>query len=116
MERGETIVIVTTTHAVEGKKIGRYLGIAFGEVIVGANFFKDFKAGLTNFFGGRSGAYEEELQRARDKALAEMEARASALGADAVVGMLVNYEVIGSNGQNMLMVTVCGTAVRLETL
>ncbi|MBL3592506.1 MAG: YbjQ family protein [Synergistaceae bacterium] len=109
-------MIVTTTHAVEGKKVRSYRGIVFGEVIVGANFIKDFKAGLTNFFGGRSGAYEQELQQARDSALAEMKERAAAQGADAVLGMLVNYEVLGSNGQNMLMVTVCGTAVKLESL
>ncbi len=107
-------MIITTTHTVEGKTITSYRGIVFGEVIAGANFFKDFKAGLTNFFGGRSGAYEQELMDARSSALKEMEQRALELGANAVVGMLVNYEVLGSNGSNMLMVTTCGTAVRVD--
>ena len=75
---------------------------------------KDFKASLTNFFGGRSGAYEKELTEAREAALKEMEQRAAGLGANAIVGMLVHYEVLGSNGSNMLMVSTCGTAVRTD--
>lgn len=107
-------MIITTTHTVEGRKITDYRGIVFGEVIAGANFIKDFKASMTNFFGGRSGAYEAELLSAREAALKEMEQRAAALGANGIVGMLVNYEVLGGAGSNMLMVTTCGTAVRLD--
>lgn len=107
-------MIITTTHAIQGKTITDYRGIVFGEVIVGANIFKDVKASLTNFFGGRSGAYEESLMEAREAALKEMEERATALGATAIVGMLVNYQVIGVSGTNMLMVTTCGTAVRTD--
>ena len=84
----------------------------FGEVIAGVDFIKDFTAGLSNFFGGRSGTYEEELLRAREEAMRELEGRARALGADAVVGIDVDYEVLGANN-GMLMVTVSGTAVRL---
>ncbi|HWR62377.1 MAG TPA: heavy metal-binding domain-containing protein [Clostridia bacterium] len=87
-----------------------YKGIVFGEVISGVDFIKDFAAGLTNFFGGRSGSYEGELIAAREKALAEMTDRASSLGANAVVGVDVDYEVLGQ-GNNMLMVTASGTAV-----
>ena len=107
-------MIITTTHTIEGKSITSYRGIVFGEVIAGANFMKDFKASLTNFFGGRSGAYEKELTEAREAALKEMEQRAAGLGANAIVGMLVHYEVHGSNGSNMLMVSTCGTAVRTD--
>ncbi len=107
-------MIITTTHTIQGKTITDYRGIVFGEVIVGANIFKDVKATLTNFFGGRSGAYEESLMEAREAALKEMKMRAMALGATAVVGMLVNYQVIGVSGNNMLMVTTCGTAVRTD--
>ena len=105
-------MIVTTTPSVEGKKILEYKGIVFGEVISGVDFIKDFTAGLSNFFGGRSGTYEEELLRAREEAMRELEERARALGADAVVGIDVDYEVLGANN-GMLMVTVSGTAVRL---
>ncbi|MGI6604568.1 MAG: putative heavy metal-binding protein [Firmicutes bacterium] len=106
-------MIVTTTPGVEGKRIVEYKGIVFGEVISGVNFLKDFAAGLSNFFGGRSQAYEGELLVAREEALAEMEQRAAALGANAVVGVDVDYEVLGSGG-NMLMVTASGTAVVVE--
>lgn len=107
-------MIITTTPAVEGKKIIEYKGVVFGEVISGVNFLKDFAAGLSNFFGGRSGSYEGELIEARETALRELERRASALGANAVVGVDVDYEVLGQGG-NMLMVTVSGTAVVLES-
>ena len=106
-------MIITTTNTVEGAKVQEYLGVVFGEVIAGVNFVKDFTAGLTNFFGGRSGSYEGELVQAREEALQEMLARASALGADAIVGVDMDYEVLGTGG-NMLMVTASGTAVKLS--
>ncbi|WP_352400541.1 putative heavy metal-binding protein [Anaerotignum sp.] len=103
-------MIVTTTNGIEGKEIVDYKGIVFGEVIAGVNFVKDFVAGLSNFFGGRSGTYEEELISARENAIAEMVKRAGAMGANAVVGVDVDYEVLGADN-GMLMVTVSGTAV-----
>lgn len=103
-------MIVTTTPTVEGKKIIEYKGIVFGEVVSGVDFIKDFAAGLTNFFGGRSGSYEGELIGARERALSEMTNRASSLGANAIVGVDIDYEVLGQ-GNNMLMVTASGTAV-----
>lgn len=108
-------MIITTTPAIEGKKIVEYRGIVFGEVIVGVDFVRDFAAGLTNFFGGRSNSYEEELMKARETAMKELEERAAALGADAVVGVDVDYEVLGANN-GMLMVNVSGTAVRTEDI
>ena len=106
-------MIVTTTPSVEGLRITEYKGVVFGEVIAGVNFVKDFVAGLSNFFGGRSGTYEEELINARQQALDEMEQRAAQLGADAVVGVDIDYEVLGADN-GMLMVTASGTAVRLD--
>lgn len=106
-------MIVTTTPSVEGRKIIGYKGIVFGEVVSGVDFIKDFAAGLTNFFGGRSGSYEGELIEARDNAVMEMVHRAEELGANAVVGVDVDYEVLGQ-ANNMLMVTASGTAVILE--
>jgi len=106
-------MIVTTTPNVEGKKIIEYKGIVFGEIVSGVDFIKDFAAGLTNFFGGRSGSYEGELIEAREGALAEMEKRASSLGANAIVGVDIDYEVLGQ-GNNMLMVTASGTAVIVQ--
>lgn len=103
-------MIVTTTNGIEGKEIVAYKGIVFGEVISGVNFVKDMVAGLSNFFGGRSGTYEEELITARENAIAEMVKRAAAMGANAVVGVDVDYEVLGADN-GMLMVTVSGTAV-----
>lgn len=103
-------MIVTTTPTIEGKTIREYKGIVFGEVITGVNVLKDFAAGMRNFFGGRSVAYEEELMNARQEALHELEQRAAALGANAVVGVDVDYEVLGADN-GMLMVTVSGTAV-----
>ena len=94
-------MIITTTPSVEGRQIVEYKGIVFGEVVSGVNFLKDFAAGMRNFFGGRSGSYEEELLAARTQAIQEMESRAAAMGANAVVG--------ADNG--MLMVSVSGTAV-----
>lgn len=106
-------MIITTTPSVEGKKVQSYKGIVFGEVISGVDFIKDFAAGLTNFFGGRSGSYEGELIEARENAIAEMTSRAESMGANAVIGVDIDYEVLGSGG-NMLMVTASGTAVVLE--
>ena len=106
-------MIMTTTPTIEGRKIVEYKGIVFGEVVNGVDFIKDFAAGLTNIFGGRSGSYEEELVDARESALRELEARARNLGADAVVGIDIDYEVLGQ-GNNMLMVTASGTAVMLD--
>ena len=106
-------MIITTTPAIEGKRITEYKGIAFGEVITGFNFIKDFGAGLRNIVGGRSAGYEEELLKARSEALAELEQRAADMGANAVVGIDVDYEVLGQGG-NMLMVTASGTAVVAE--
>lgn len=103
-------MIITTTPAIEGKTIIEYKGIVVGEVISGVNFVKDFAAGLTNFFGGRSNSYEGELIEARESAIHEMEQRAYRMGANAIVGVDIDYEVLGQ-GNNMLMVTVSGTAV-----
>jgi len=105
-------MIITTTPTVEGKKITDYLGIVTGEAIMGANLFKDLFAGIRDMVGGRSAAYERELQNARDIAISEMSQRASQAGANAVVGVDLDYEVLGqTNG--MLMVAVSGTAVRI---
>ena len=106
-------MIITTTPQIEGKQIKEYKGIVFGEVVNGVDFVKDFAAGITNFFGGRSGSYEGELIDARENAIKEMESRASSLGANAIVGVNIDYEVLGQGG-NMLMVTASGTAVIVE--
>jgi uncharacterized protein YbjQ (UPF0145 family) len=107
------LVTVTTTPTIEGKHILEYKGIVFGEIVSGVDFIKDFAAGITNFFGGRSGSYEGELIEARENAIKEMVERASRLGANAVVGVDVDYEVLGQGG-NMLMVTASGTAVTVD--
>lgn len=106
-------MIVTTTNEVAGYTVSAYKGIVFGEVITGINVLRDLGAGLRNIFGGRSAGYEEELQIARTQALAELEERARAVGADAVIGVDMDYEVLGADG-SMLMVTASGTAVCLE--
>lgn len=113
--RRNAAIIVTTTNNIEGKQVVEYKGIVFGEVIAGVDFVKDFVAGLSNFFGGRSNAYEEELMRAREAAIQELQQRAAVLGADAVIGIDVDYEVLGSNN-GMLMVNVSGTAVTLRDI
>lgn len=105
-------VIVTTTPSVEGKRIEAYLGIVAGEAILGANIFRDVFAGIRDIVGGRSAAYERELEEARRIAMREMEERARDLGANAVVGVDIDYEVVGGTG-SMLMVSASGTAVRL---
>lgn len=103
-------MIVTTTNTIEGVEIKGYKGIVFGEVVAGVDFVKDFKAGLTNFFGGRSHSYENELIEGRRAAIEELEDRAKELGAGAVVGVKVDYETVGAGG-NMLMIIASGTAV-----
>lgn len=106
-------MLVITTNTVEGKKITRYIGIVSGEAILGANIFRDFFAGIRDIVGGRSAAYEEELRKAKDIALAEMTRQAQMAGGNAVIGVDLDYETIGSNG-SMLMVSASGTAVVLE--
>ncbi|WP_109354335.1 heavy metal-binding domain-containing protein [Sphingorhabdus sp. EL138] len=103
-------MIVTTTPSIEGKAIRDYRGIVIGEVIVGANLFRDLFASITDIVGGRSGKYENVLKRARDEALMEMQAEAAKLGGNAVVGVDLDYEVVGDKG-SMLMVSASGTAV-----
>lgn len=103
-------MIITTTPSIEGHEILEYRQVVFGEVISGVDFVKDFTAGLSNFFGGRSGTYEEELVQARSQAMREMEQRARDVGANAIVGVDIDYEVLGSDN-GMLMVTASGTAV-----
>jgi uncharacterized protein YbjQ (UPF0145 family) len=104
-------MILSTTPTLEGRPVRDYLGIVTGEVIVGANIVKDLFAGIRDIVGGRSGAYEGTLRDARHEALSELAAEAEALGADAVVGIDLDYEVVGANG-SMLMVSASGTAVR----
>ena len=106
-------MISTTTAQIEGKNIQAYHGIVFGEVITGINMFRDIGAGLRNIFGGRSQGYEEELNQAREEALNEMKGRAVDLGANAVVGVKMDYEVLGADN-GMLMVTCSGTAVSID--
>ena len=106
-------MIVTTTPSVEGCKIVEYKGIVIGEVIAGVNVIKDMVAGLSNFFGGRSATYEDELIQARQQAVAEMQQRAMQMGANAVVGADIDYEVLGTDN-GMLMVTASGTAVVVQ--
>lgn len=105
-------MILSTTPTLEGRPIRDYLGLVTGEVIVGANIFKDLFAGIRDIVGGRAGAYEGALRDARREAFAELEHEASRMGADAVVGIDIDYEVVGQGG-SMLMVSVSGTAVRL---
>ena len=106
-------MLVTTTPIIEGKRIIRYYGIVSGETIIGANVFRDFLAGIRDFVGGRSGAYEEVLRQAKDTAIIEMEEQAARLGANAVIGVDLDYETVGGSG-SMLMVTATGTAVTIE--
>ena len=106
-------MLVTTTPIIEGKRIIRYYGIVSGETIIGANVFRDFLEGIRDFVGGRSGAYEEVLRQAKDTAIREMEEQAARLGANAVIGVDLDYETVGGSG-SMLMVTATGTAVTIE--
>lgn len=103
-------MIITTTPTIEGHPIRDYKGLVTGETIIGANFVKDFFAGIRDIVGGRSGAYESVLREAKDTALKEMEEHARAIGANAIVGIDLDYEALGANS-SMLMVTASGTAV-----
>ncbi|MFH2050723.1 MAG: heavy metal-binding domain-containing protein [bacterium] len=105
-------MLVTTTPNIEGKKITDYFGLVTGEAIMGANLFKDLFASITDIVGGRSGTYETELRRAKDTAVAEMCQQAQGMGANAVIAVDLDYETIGKGG-SMLMVTACGTAVKI---
>ena len=105
-------MIVTTTTLVEGRPVQQYLGVVTGEAILGANLFRDLFASIRDVVGGRAGSYEAVLRQARDSALAEMQQEAQARGADAVVGVDLDYETVGQNG-SMLMVSASGTAVKL---
>ena len=104
-------MLLTTTNTIEGKQIVQYYGIVTGETIIGANLFKDFFAGIRDIVGGRAGSYESVLREAKDTALQELCERAMQLGANAVIGIDLDYETVGANG-SMLMVTAAGTAVR----
>ena len=103
-------MILTTTPTIEGYPVKQYLGVVASETIIGANVFRDIMAGLRDFFGGRSSSYEEVLKKAKDTALQELQERATAMGANAVIGSDLDYETVGANG-SMLMVTASGTAV-----
>ncbi len=105
-------VIVTTTPSIEGRPIQEYCGIVVGEVIVGANLFRDLFANIRDIVGGRSGSYERILKKARDEAIEELQAEAAQRGANAVVAVDLDYEVVGDTG-SMLMVSASGTAVRV---
>lgn len=105
--------MIVSTTALEEKKILEYKGIVFGEVVAGVNMFKDIAAGFRNVFGGRSQSYEGELMQAREEALKEMQERAQAMGANAVIGVKMDYETLGADS-GMLMVTCSGTAVVVE--
>lgn len=105
-------MLLSTTPTIENRPIKEYKGVVTGETIIGANAIKDFMAGIRDFFGGRSGSYEKVLAKAKDTAMQEMEERAAQLGANAVVGIDIDYETIGSNN-SMLMVACSGTAVVL---
>ena len=103
-------MIVTTTHDIQGSTISAYLGIVVGESIIATNIMRDIMAGLRDIVGGRAGAYEEKMQEARDIAVTEMQEKAQELGADAVVGVDIDYETVGNN---MMMVSASGTAVKV---
>jgi uncharacterized protein YbjQ (UPF0145 family) len=106
-------MITTTTPGIEGRTIEQYYGVISAEVIIGANVFKDILGGLRDFFGGRSGTYEKVLDEAKQNAMQELVEKAQALGANAVVGIDLDFETVGSNG-SMLMVVATGTAVRFS--
>jgi uncharacterized protein YbjQ (UPF0145 family) len=106
-------MLVTTTHSVEGRRVVEYKGLVAGEAILGANLFKDLFASIRDIVGGRSGSYEKVLSDARQTAIADMTDEAARLGANAVIGVDIDYETVGTNG-SMLMVTAAGTAVVIE--
>lgn len=106
-------MLVTTTSVIENHEIIEYKGLVFGEVVSGVNFIKDMFSSVTDILGGRSGTYENEVQDARDKAIQEMCKRAERMGANAVIGVDIDYEVLGKEN-GMLMVSVSGTAVKIR--
>jgi len=106
-------MIITTTDNIEGRNVARYLGVVSGDAVMGTNVFRDLFAGLRDIVGGRSGAYEKELKRAKELAMEEMIEEAQGLGADAIVGIDLDYEHVGGDGRSMLMVSANGTAVKL---
>ena len=108
-------MIISTTPSLEGKRITNYYGVVTGETIIGANLFRDLFAGIRDIVGGRASSYEKVLREAKDAALKEMSERAEAMGANAIVGVDLDYETVGSNS-SMLMVTASGTAVKIETI
>jgi uncharacterized protein YbjQ (UPF0145 family) len=105
-------MLLTTTNTIEGKPIQKYIGIISSETIIGANIFKDLFAGIRDIVGGRSGTYERVIEQAKESAMAELQQKAQALGANAVVGIDLDFETVGSNG-SMLMVVATGTAVNI---
>ena len=107
-------MIITTTDGVDGRSVTDYLGIVSGEAVLGTNILRDFMASIRDVIGGRSSGYEEELRKAKEAAIAEMEEDARRLGANAVVGVDLDYEHLGGGSRSMLMVTANGTAVRIE--
>lgn len=107
-------MIITTTDAVDGHEVADYLGIVSGEAIVGAHFFKDLFASIRDVIGGRSSSYEKTIREAKEHALADLRENAMQMGADAILATDLDYEVIGMNGSNMLMVSANGTAVKLR--
>lgn len=106
-------MLITTTNSVEGKKVETYHGVVIGEAIMGANVFKDLFASIRDIVGGRSGSYEAELTKARKIAFDELQREAMMLGANAIIGVDIDYEVVGQNG-SMLMVSISGTAVKIS--
>lgn len=106
-------MIITTTDSVEGRRIGTYVGIVAGQAVLGTNVFRDFFAGIRDIVGGRAGSYEKELRRAKKMAIEDMEEEARDLDADAIIGVDLDYEHIGSGERSMLMVSANGTAVKL---
>jgi len=106
-------MLVTTTNSIEGRKVLKYIGLVSGETIIGANIFKDLFASIRDVVGGRSGSYEQVLREAKDTAINEMQQYASALGANAIIGVDLDYETVGSGG-SMLLVAATGTAVIIE--
>ncbi len=106
-------MIITTTSTVENRPVELYIGLVSGEAVMGANIFKDFFASIRDIVGGRAGAYERELRKAREIATEEMTRKALEMGANAIVGVDLDYEVMGNQGSNMMLVSVNGTAVRL---
>ncbi|MEQ8473738.1 MAG: heavy metal-binding domain-containing protein [Marinoscillum sp.] len=107
-------MLITTTNNIEGKQITEYYGMVTGEAIIGANIFKDFFAAITDVVGGRSGAYERALKDAKEIAMKEMQDRAQAFGANAIIAVDLDYETVGKDS-GMLMVSACGTAVKLSS-